>query len=78
MMTFGKVSTPILHSSLHCSKFLSPQRLQFNWDLMKLMKTFQPLVLKKMKMKNSRTRLPLKRNQKFLSLKNLRLRFQRL
>ena len=54
------------------------QSLQFKWDLMKLMKTFQPLVLKKLKMKNSRTRLPLKRNQKFLSLKNLRLRFLRL
>ena len=28
------------NSPLHCSKFLSPQSLQFKWDLMKLMKTF--------------------------------------
>ena len=83
-MTFGKVSTPTLRCSLHSKQFLSPlQLLKCKWDLMNLvqprpsMKKFEPLALKKMWMKKWWPRLQLQKNLKFLSMRNLRLRFLR-
>ena len=85
MMTFGKVSTPIPHSSPLCSKYLSPLHQLFKRALKKLnalhlfMKKFQPLVLMKLQLKKPKENslLLLKWNQKFLSLRNLKLRFQK-
>ena len=55
---FWKVSTPILHSSPHFNKYLSPLHQLFKWALKKLIpprlckKTIQPLVLKKLLLLN--------------------------
>ena len=81
-MNSGKVSIQTLQCSPLYNKFLSPPHKLFTWALKKLIplhlsrRKFQPLALMKLLLLNNQLRrLPLRRNQKFLSLKNLRLRF---